>query len=235
MRRREPQSSGFIVWMGNEPFANNANTSLIEFDGVPKPAYYALKKAFAKFHVSASYERLSYKTGERFSASVYIHDEEGLRECTVTCRICSADGMLLLERVFESELLTVVNRIGLIEWDVKPLEHSLFIVSLTTTSRGGVLADNRYLFTIDAIAPLAPLRSLPQAKIRLLEKDEGIVIVNDSSICVVGLMVIERDTGRMVQLDRNNLILMPGEQQVVRCAQGSLERQDFYVEGINVI
>ncbi|WP_256760488.1 glycoside hydrolase family 2 TIM barrel-domain containing protein [Cohnella sp. WQ 127256] len=234
VRRREPQSSGFIVWMGNEPFANNANTSLIEFDGVPKPAYYALKKAFAKFHVSASYERLTYKTGERFSASVYVHDEEGLQECTVTCRIYSADGMLLLERVFESDLLTVVNKIGSIEWDVKPLEHSLFIVSLTTTSRGGVVADNRYLFTIDAIAPLAPLRSLPQAKIRLLKKDEGIVLVNDSHICAVGLMLIERDAGRMLQLDRNDLILMPGEQQAVRCAQGSLEQQDLYMEGLNI-
>ena len=28
-RRREPQASGFIVWMGNEPYPNNANTSLI--------------------------------------------------------------------------------------------------------------------------------------------------------------------------------------------------------------
>ena len=102
-RRREPQSSGFIVWMGNEPYPNNANTSLIEFDGTPKPAYYALKQAFARQHVSVRYDRVSYRSGERFVGRIFLHDEENVTEnWTVMARVFGANGEVLKEEGYAS-------------------------------------------------------------------------------------------------------------------------------------
>ena len=39
-------SGGFLIWMGHDAFPTVANTSIIDFDGNPKPAYEALKKIF---------------------------------------------------------------------------------------------------------------------------------------------------------------------------------------------
>jgi len=43
---RFPKCAGFIVWMGHDAFPCPANTSIIDFDHHPKPAYHALRKVF---------------------------------------------------------------------------------------------------------------------------------------------------------------------------------------------
>jgi beta-mannosidase len=45
-KSRFPQCGGFILWMGHDAFPCLANTSIIDYEGNPKPAYYALKKIF---------------------------------------------------------------------------------------------------------------------------------------------------------------------------------------------
>jgi len=43
---RFPAIGGFLVWMGHDSWPCAANTSIIDFDGKPKPAYTALKRIF---------------------------------------------------------------------------------------------------------------------------------------------------------------------------------------------
>lgn len=45
-RRRFPRCGGFLIWMGHDCFPCPANTSLIEFDHCPKPAFAAVAKEF---------------------------------------------------------------------------------------------------------------------------------------------------------------------------------------------
>jgi len=45
-RKRFPQCTGFIVWMGHDACPAPSNTSIIDFDRKPKPAYAALRKVF---------------------------------------------------------------------------------------------------------------------------------------------------------------------------------------------
>jgi len=45
-KRRFPQCTGFIVWMGHDACPAPCNTSIIDFDRKPKPAYAALRKVF---------------------------------------------------------------------------------------------------------------------------------------------------------------------------------------------
>ncbi|MDD2765089.1 MAG: glycoside hydrolase family 2 TIM barrel-domain containing protein [Opitutaceae bacterium] len=42
-KSRFPRCGGFIVWMGHDCFPSTANTSLVDFEGKPKPAALALK------------------------------------------------------------------------------------------------------------------------------------------------------------------------------------------------
>jgi beta-mannosidase len=43
---RFPRCGGFIIWMGHDAFPCPSNTSIIDFEGNPKPAYHALKEVF---------------------------------------------------------------------------------------------------------------------------------------------------------------------------------------------
>ncbi|MCL6101336.1 MAG: hypothetical protein M1292_02430, partial [Bacteroidetes bacterium] len=43
-KKRFPACGGFIIWMGHDSFPCTANTSIIDFDGNPKPAAYELSK-----------------------------------------------------------------------------------------------------------------------------------------------------------------------------------------------
>ena len=43
-RSRFPRCGGFIIWMGHDCFPCAANTSIIDFEGNPKPAALALRK-----------------------------------------------------------------------------------------------------------------------------------------------------------------------------------------------
>jgi beta-mannosidase len=43
---RFPECGGFILWMGHDCFPCPANTSIIDYDMNPKPAYYALQAVF---------------------------------------------------------------------------------------------------------------------------------------------------------------------------------------------
>jgi beta-mannosidase len=45
-RDRFPCCGGFLVWMGHDAFPCTINTSIIDFDRRPKPAYFALKEVF---------------------------------------------------------------------------------------------------------------------------------------------------------------------------------------------
>lgn len=71
-RRNAPYQSGCIIWQLNEPFPNVSCTSLIDFYGNKKPAYYAVKDAFAPTNVSFKYEQLSYSANEKFETELYL-------------------------------------------------------------------------------------------------------------------------------------------------------------------
>ena len=45
-KQRFPKCAGFIVWMGHDAFPCPTNTSIIDFDRQPKPAYMALREVF---------------------------------------------------------------------------------------------------------------------------------------------------------------------------------------------
>ena len=45
-KHRFPECTGFMIWMGHDCFPTPNNTSIIDFDLEPKPAFYALKKVF---------------------------------------------------------------------------------------------------------------------------------------------------------------------------------------------
>ncbi len=286
-RRREPQASGFIVWMGNEPYPNNTNTSVIEFDGTPKPAYYALKQAFASRSISLRYDRVAYRSGERFVGRIFLRDEGSVSgNWAVRVRLLRVDGEVLKEKnyaanggttvqereavaarsgtavlelgaaaasgastvaatsgttVRESETATAnggtVAELGTLMWDVQPCPHDVFLLRAELLDEEGqLLSSHDYLFTVDASYPLQPLRRLPPAQVELSSGDRAgeLVVANRSQVVAAGVFMYGKDASQFLHIDRNALVLLPGEQAVIQCSAPSVRPEQLIVEGLNV-
>ncbi|MCD9020624.1 hypothetical protein [Cohnella silvisoli] len=73
-RRRKYRNSGSIVWQFNEPWPNVSCTSLVDYYGIPKLAYYGVRNAYRNTLLSLKYEKLIFRRGETFTASCYAHN-----------------------------------------------------------------------------------------------------------------------------------------------------------------
>ncbi|GGD89669.1 glycoside hydrolase family 2 protein [Paenibacillus nasutitermitis] len=240
VRRREPAASGFIVWMGNEPFANCANTSLVEYGGMPKPAYYGIKKAFSSRFVSARYERLAYRAGERFVCELYLHEERDPSkiagsEASVTASIYGLGGQLLANRQFEMTERGRISLVGQFEWDVQDVAGAFLLrVELACIGMEPVCDD--YLFAVaeSGAAPLFSLRSLPPSEIVIRQSGERIEVENVSTAAAIGVFLKPKGEAGPIVLDRNYLMLLPGQRVSVTGLNRRVSTDELAWEGFNV-
>ncbi len=71
-RRQKPYCAMAINWCYNEPWKTAANNSLLCYPALPKPAYYAVKNSLKNVVPSARLNRFSYKSGDVFSAELWL-------------------------------------------------------------------------------------------------------------------------------------------------------------------
>ncbi len=64
-KRRFLSCGGFIIWMGHDAFPCCANTSIIDFEGNPKPAYRAVQTVFRTLPESLAYNPAHSKRARR--------------------------------------------------------------------------------------------------------------------------------------------------------------------------
>jgi Beta-galactosidase/beta-glucuronidase len=241
--RRWPQASGLILWMGNEPFPNTANTSLVEYDGTPKPAYEALKKAFSGIHVSAAYERLFYNIGDMFKADLYFINERGLEgNGVMEYRILDIYGECLVKQDITFDIGKGARRIARLLWEVRPCPCHVFILDMNVKI-GLVSAktcSNTYVFTVDAPEyPMQPLKMLPDAEI-FIERMDGSygkwIIGNSSKFIAVNVFLYGIKSDEFCEIDPNCFNLLPGEKKVIKVYRkmcGANEEIPFVIEALN--
>lgn len=209
--RRFPQQAGMIVWMGNEPFPNSINTSLIEFDGTTKPAYYALQKAYSGFHVSAKYEKIAHKTNEPFTAQIHITADRPSGTATVTSQILTLRGQVLDEKQATVPVEKFTEHCFDHEWKVEKQEGGIFLLKLTAVW-GDETSENIYVYSVDSDKPFAPLLELPAAELSVTKEGANCVVANRSDYAAVGLFIYGvTATGETVNYAPNALTVLPGE------------------------
>ena len=84
-RRRAFKNGGSIVWQLNECFPNVSCTSLLDYYGNKKPAYYSLMKAYARLNVSLRYHKLIYEPGETINAEIFVISDDAESEIEYSC------------------------------------------------------------------------------------------------------------------------------------------------------
>jgi len=195
--------------MGNEPYANFSNTSLVEYDGVPKPAYSAARRAFAPAHASLAYQKLAYQVGERFVATLFSQRSAHFPELPApsTVRLYTVTGKVLAQSAETS-----LGAPARLDWTVSEVPESLFLARIEPEG-------TTYVFAVHSTleAPLAPLRHLPPATIKATYCTQNalhyeVSITNTGPVAAIAMEIVS-DQGWW-DIWPNGVTLLPGEESL---------------------
>ena len=252
--RRRPEASGMIVWMGNEPFPNATNTSLLEYDGAPKPAYGALAGVFSPLHLSAAFDRLAWEPGEVFRATLFVtaSHPDG-REVSLRAEAFGMDGRTIAETRSTVTLSSFTVPAGELELSLDGVTDA-FCLRLSSGpddpgSAGGEILENTYVFCIASRArdgsrphPMSALRTLPAAEVRIVRENGSLYAENRSEVPAVGVSLRAKEPELFAEITPSFLSLKPGERRRievrVRAVSGAGHDapgpEEITVEGLNV-
>ena len=207
-RRRAPRCSMVLPWQLNESFPNAWCTSAVDFLGEPKPAFWAVARAFARNRITLRTDAVAWD-GRSASAEAWLWSEGRLPGGRVVLRARTLDGSVLAERTWTIEAAaaepTAVASLtlqpeGLFLWDGE--WHA-----------GGELVD-REVVLATGDADLAGLLDLPYAEVRVEADADGVTVQHVAGPAVIGLVLADaRDAGAsgFVALSGDPRPLLPGE------------------------
>ena len=83
---------------------------------------------------------------------------------------------------------------------------------------------------------MEPLRRLPTAQVELSSGNRAgeLVVANRSQVLAAGIFVYGKDASQFLHVDRNTLVLLPGEQAVIQCSHPSVRPEQLIVEALNI-
>jgi beta-mannosidase len=218
VRRRYPNCTGLLIWMGHDSVHCTANNSVIQIDAETKPAYDWLQRAYAARHVSLKHDSIHYRPGDPITAEAWIHRDEfePPADGQVTISLRSLDGQVVQSLSAPVSGKGESIRVAPIDWPAPDCPERLFVIELVWENDSGRIM-NRYLLSQQAEHPFAPMLSLPPAKLTAewAEADQ-IRVRNDGPIAAIGVRVVPAVPDVALLTDMNSVILFPGESQSIK-------------------
>lgn len=212
-RRRQGQNSGSIIWQFNEPWPNTSCTSLLEYLGVPKMAYYWVRKAYQPVALSLRHEGLIQQPDAPFEGRLFLANSLGAARYTASIRLLSLTGEVLSAQSFPVEAADnrtvevgeVSVRLPRQQWEVFLAE----LILLDAEGRG--VFDHRMLFSQREERPFAALPALPSIPVRLELQGNELLLTNEGRCAALFVNLQSAEQGRSVLFSDNYLCLLPGE------------------------
>ncbi|MBQ7338409.1 MAG: hypothetical protein IJW40_08160 [Clostridia bacterium] len=203
------RKAGMIVWMGNEPFPNAANTSVLEFDGCPKPAYFELKRMFAHVMLGLRHDSVVARDGRVTVIPFLRADTTALPICAddVTLTVYGMNGNIRINYALPTAT-------GGCDWQPTEIPVDATVLVRLGSAKLGICVE--YVFLPDAVHPFAPLLALDKAEVDVICRDDCITLTNKGSVVALYCDVTAKDAeGRIVCTDDGNLCLLPGERRTI--------------------
>jgi beta-mannosidase len=224
-RRRKYHNSGTIPWQFNEPYPMAACTSAVDYYAFPKPAYYAVAKAFEPVHLSAKFPTIAWDGKTHFEAEVWASNSKQRCFCGVSLkmRLVGASGKCYLEQSCEVSLgADASSLLGVLNLALVDVKEDVFFLDLHLELPDSFQpAENRYVFTKSH--NLAALFRVPQTRLEV-EKEEcidrwTIKVTNTGSQTALFVWLEEgRPSSEKgwAYFDRNYFCLFPGETHQIK-------------------
>lgn len=230
-RRRQFKNSGSIVWQFNEPWPNVSCTSIVEYRGVPKMAYYFLKAAYAHIHVSLKYEKLFFEPDEEFKCEVYVNNCLNSREIKVVCDILDVYGNLI--KKYEDTELRQIPENGVcgvckIRENIPNQKFGIFFVRLSIIdSKNNLVDKNLYVFSQLRKNIFSPLFELKKARLQVDVEGNNYKLKNIGEEVCLFIHGINSSGDDVIFIENNYTSLFPGEQVTCMLKTANKDRSLF--------
>jgi beta-mannosidase len=176
-RRRFPRCSMVLPWQLNESYPNAWCTAAVDFRGDPKPAYFAVRRAFERRRATLRVTRAVW-AGERTAATeVWLWAEDAVAKgSTVTLRALGLDGAVLGERALTAPAVSEPIAVGVLEVPVAGLPD-VFLWEAEWRDGEGVLDCERMVAT--TTADFGALFDVPAPRLEATREADGRVRVRN--------------------------------------------------------
>lgn len=221
-QRRKWHNSGSIIWQLSEPWPNLSCTSIVDYYGHEKQAYYWTKDAFAPLHPTLDYRRLDYAAGAAVELPLTVLTDSSIAgNAEVAWSVRGLDGATYAEETRTAHLAAAaVNRVGDVAFVMPQTADGLVLVRLTVRL-GERTAVNEYYFSCENNRPYRAAASLHGGHLtaRALETspDSAVIEVRSTGDTAVLFADITdaSDEWNLVR-DDNFRTLLPGERWQTR-------------------
>ncbi len=226
-QRRKFRNSGSIIWQLNEPWPNVSATSLLEYYGIPKMAYYWAKNAFSHFYPSFSYQKLHFFSGELFAGKLWLFTDSAVEggNAVLRAEILDENGKVMADEKYSGMIKSNhSNYVGKLEWVVPDDFSGIFILRLSAEA-SGFTGRNLYYFSTQEYMPYQSalnggktevnLRILNRKRLSEGRKGVNVRIENKGSKAALHIRLYDRSSQYLLYPEDNYLTLFPKEVRIV--------------------
>jgi beta-mannosidase len=243
---RSPRCAGTIVWMGNESFPNASNTSVLEYDASPKPAYYALRRVWERSAWHARFERLDPVVGESVVVTlVWLDGEAGCRTDVMRITIVDASSRAVRfeRRAIEDGVIELFFNVPHSAGILVRADSADQSISGGQSDSPGSVRHEWHLFPSlnEKDEPLRSMIEIPPTRVELQSAENGAVTCcNTGTHVAFGVTVTDSSVPARGYLADGYFDLLPGESHTLRYVpyqeiRPDIDTSNLVVEGINVL
>ncbi|HEX4443653.1 MAG TPA: hypothetical protein VHZ81_08800 [Galbitalea sp.] len=161
-RRRAPKLSMVLPWQFSESYPNAWCTSAVDYFGEPKPAYFAVSRAFAPTRATVRTDRTAWAGHERATMTVWVWADHGVTsESVVTANAQDPLGGILASASFPVPAVTEPLGVGELVVDLANIDGPFAWVVEWRTVTGYLL--DREVVLATAAETLGEIATLPPA------------------------------------------------------------------------
>lgn len=220
--RRRAGTAGVIPAMFNEPRPNALGAAAVDYYGRLKPAYYAVKRAYRPFHVSAAFRTFSWAGEAQFQADIWLHNDGPERSLlNVVATVIDLEGRELYQENLAGEAPEGGSEnVGDLYWRFPGEFTGAFLLCLEVIDEEGeTLARNHYPFSRAPEPALRPFLEAPITTLELRRGEQGVEVENTGRAVALEIQLAAGDAF----LEDGFFPLAPGGVRAVRVSDPSAD------------
>ncbi len=234
-RRRAMNNSGTFPWQFNEPYPNNTCTSSVDYYANPKPAYYAVAKAYEKSNISAKFKSQTVYNEKEFEAEIFYQYSGDEVKVNIKAELVGVSGKVFVSKELEvtssNEIATLAGKINCL-CDIIT-DDIFFLVLYAENKNKNIISENRYLFT--KTNTLSPLLHVENTTLKVTKQEDKINIRNTGKTTAIFVKLEDNDLDNSyLYFSKNCLYILPNESIDIIAREERKDKLSVKISGFNI-